>query len=79
MRKILDMVRLKVDTGLSDRKVSRSLRVSRSTVSEYVERFDRSGFTWPLSAEADHEALNVHFFGVGSRRQTWAGLFPTGR
>jgi hypothetical protein len=65
MRRILEVLRLKFDGGLSDRSTARSLRVPRSTVGDYVARFEMSGLQWPLSPDIDEEALERALFKRG--------------
>ena len=53
MRRVRDVLRLKLDGGLSDRQAGRSLGIPRTTVRDYVLRFQASGLAWPLPAEVD--------------------------
>lgn len=62
MRKIREVLRLKWELQLSDRKIARSLGVSRSTVAEYVRRAQEAGLTWPLVDELDDVALEGRLF-----------------
>jgi|HubBroStandDraft_6_1064221.scaffolds.fasta_scaffold354022_2 transposase len=48
MRKIKEVLRLKLHLGLTEREVARSCSMARSTVSQYVERAKEAGLTWPL-------------------------------
>ena len=43
MRKIRDVLRLRLGHGLSQRAIARSLGVSQAAVCEYLDRFHRSG------------------------------------
>ena len=59
MRKSREVLRLKFELDLSERQISKSTRVSRSTIAECLRRFAASGLSWPLPAEladADIEA-----------------------
>lgn len=59
MRKIREILRLKFELDLSDRQISRSTQVARSTISDYLRRFAVSGLSWPLPegmSEGDIEA-----------------------
>jgi DNA-binding NarL/FixJ family response regulator len=47
MRKIKELLRLDAE-GLSEREISRSLKLSRSTVQRYRQRAEEAGLTWPL-------------------------------
>ena len=46
MRKIKEVLRLKLDCGISEREISRSCSLSRSTVAEYVRRAIAAGMNW---------------------------------
>ena len=48
MRKLQELLRLRFDSGLSERAVARSLNISRSTVHDYLLRFAASGLGWPI-------------------------------
>lgn len=59
MRKVKDVLRLHYDSGFSDRKIARSLSVSRPVVKVTLDRFTASGLQWPAAGsltEADLEA-----------------------
>jgi len=62
MRKIKEILRLKWETKLGDRQVAKSCGVSRSTVSEYVNRARAAGLSWPLPDELDEETLAERLF-----------------
>ncbi|MGH7634271.1 MAG: helix-turn-helix domain-containing protein [Gemmatimonadaceae bacterium] len=57
MRKILDVLRLRLDAKLSDRQTARSLGVPRTTVRDYVGRFRASGLRWPVTEAMDEATL----------------------
>jgi transposase len=57
MRIILDILRLRLEAKLSERKAARSLGVPRTTVQDCVGRFRASGLAWPLAPEIDAVAL----------------------
>ena len=46
MRKIIEVPRLKLDCGISEREISRSCLISRSTVADYVSRATITGLKW---------------------------------
>jgi hypothetical protein len=48
MRKVREVLRLKFDGNLSNRKIGKSCCLGNSTVADYLERFRRSGLSWPL-------------------------------
>jgi len=47
MRKIKEVLRLKYDCNLSEREISRSCQVSRSTVADYRMKAKAAGISWP--------------------------------
>ncbi len=57
MRMIRDVLRLRLEAGLSERRAARSLGVPRSTVQDYCARFRASGLTWPLATALTDGAL----------------------
>ena len=59
MRKIREVLRLKFEHRLSERKIARSCNISRSTVSDYIGRFAVSGLQWPLPADLDETTLKT--------------------
>ncbi len=50
MRMIREVLRLKFECGLSDRQIAKSTGIARSSIGDYVWRFQDSGLVWPLSA-----------------------------
>ncbi len=55
MRKLREVIRLKLQGGLSGRAIARSCGVSSSTVGEYLGRIALAGLTWPLPPELDQD------------------------
>jgi len=62
MRKIKEVLRLKYETHLSNRKIATSCGIARSTVSEYLRRFECSSHSWPLPSQVDEVALGQALF-----------------
>lgn len=62
MRKIKDVLRLKFETDLSQRRIARSCQVSRPTVTEYLTRFAQAGLSWPAAAELDDATLERELY-----------------
>lgn len=56
MRKIKDVLRLK-QAGLTDRQIGRSLTLSHTTVSTYLQRAAEAGVSWPLAEGMEEEQL----------------------
>jgi len=61
MRKIKEALRLRAQ-GLSDRDISRSLNIARSTVQRYSSRAEAAGLGWPLSPELTESDLEARLF-----------------
>ncbi len=57
MRKVREILRLRLGGGLSTRQVADSCRVSVGTVSEYERRARAAGLGWPLPADLDDTGL----------------------
>lgn len=57
MRQVYEVLRLKWDPRLSERKIAQSLGISRPAVAEYVRRAQASGMSWPLPATCNEGAL----------------------
>jgi transposase len=57
------VLRLYFDLKLPQRQIARSIKLSQSTVSEYLDRFEKSGLGWPLPAGYDHQRLEEKLFG----------------
>lgn len=55
MRKIKEILRLKLETGLGYHKIARSCNVSTSTVHDVINRAKAAGLTWPLPEELQTE------------------------
>ena len=62
MRKTREVLRLKFELDLSDRQVSQSTQVSRSTISDYLRRFAVSGLIWPLPADMPDAEIDARLF-----------------
>jgi transposase len=62
MRKIREVLRLRLETGLSARQVAASLQLARSTVGEYERRFAAAGLIWPLPAALSDTELERRLF-----------------
>jgi len=64
MRKIRDVLRLRLGDQLSLRQVSLSLAIPHTTVADYVRRARAAGLiSWPLPEElADDDALEARLF-----------------
>jgi transposase len=57
MRKIREVLKLKLGGGLSDRQVAGALGISPATVGDLVRRASAAGITWPLAEDTGDDAL----------------------
>jgi hypothetical protein len=65
VRKIREVLRLKYESGLSNRAISGACHISNSTVGEYLRRAKAAGLGWPL-AELSEEELYAKLFPVSA-------------
>ena len=69
MRRVREMLRLRLDAGLSLQEVAFRSGLARSTLREMVGRFERSGLAWPLPLDLSDAGLEVRLYGdAGSKR-----------
>ena len=57
MRKIREVFRLKFDFDISNRQIAKSCKIARSTVAEYLLRFQQAALSWPLDQNLDDNQL----------------------
>ena len=62
MRQVREVLRLKHAAGLSERHIAGALRISRSTVAEYLRRAAVMGIAWPVPVGLDDAALEGQLF-----------------
>jgi IS30 family transposase len=62
MRKIKEILRLKWGLGLSARQVAASLRISHSTVGEYLKRAEQAGMDWAQVESMSEAAIAERLF-----------------
>jgi transposase len=62
MRKTKEVFRLKFDYHLSNRKIAESCLIARSTVAEYLFRFQQAALSWPLPEAMDDARLEELLF-----------------
>ena len=58
MRKIREVLRLKFDCALSGHQIAHSCQLSRSTVADYLCRFEKAGLSWPLPEDLSEADLS---------------------
>ena len=57
MRKVREILRLRLGVGLSAARVAKSCKVGKTTVLDYEKRFRQAGLSWPLPADVDDSFL----------------------
>jgi transposase len=62
MRKIRDVLRLRLASGLSQRVIARSVGLSQGAVCDYLDRARRAGLGWPLPEDLDDARLEALLF-----------------
>lgn len=67
MRRIREMLRLRLEQGLSQREVASSAGVSPSTVWDLLTRVKASGLSWPQMSVLDDATLGRRGLRQGSR------------
>ena len=67
MRKFKEVLRLKFDHQLTNRKIANSCAISHVTVGKYLDLAKRAGITWPLPDNIDDSQLEQRLHAKGSR------------
>ena len=62
MRKIREVLRLRLENDCTVRQISKSCDLGRGTVSDYLARASQAGLIWPLSEDLDDTALENLLF-----------------
>ena len=62
MRKIKEVLRLKLDCKLSKEKIALSVGIGDTTVERYLFRFNKSGLSWPLPDNMSEEELENRLY-----------------
>lgn len=62
MNEIKEVFRLKFELKQSNRSIAQSLGIGRSTVGDYVARFNKVGLSWPLPADMSHSQIMNQLF-----------------
>jgi hypothetical protein len=69
MRRVREMLKLRLDAGLPLQEVALRSGIARSTLREMVGRFEASGLAWPLPLDLSDAELEVRLYGdAGSKR-----------
>ncbi|ERS85695.1 hypothetical protein Q667_03505 [Marinobacter sp. C1S70] len=62
MRKIRELLRLRLDAGLSIRQISASTKTSVGAIQKLLARADTLEITWPLPKDLDDGRLAAMFY-----------------
>jgi transposase len=62
MRKIRDILRLRLAAGLSIRQIKASTRVSIGSIQKLLSQAEQLGLSWPLPDELDDNQLAQLFY-----------------
>lgn len=62
MKSVREVLRLKLDCHLSARQIARTSGFARSTVANYLSRFEACGVSWPLPAGMSDGQLETLLF-----------------
>ena len=62
MRKIIEVLRLHHEGGLSHREIARAISASPTTVGEILRRAKQCGVTWPLPAALSEAGLEAQLY-----------------
>jgi len=62
VRKIKEVIRLKYECGISEREISRSCQISRSTVADYIGRAAAAGLNWNEASTLTPTQLEERLF-----------------
>jgi transposase len=76
MRKIRELLRLKFESGLSIRQISKSLRIGVGSAHDYLARVRVAGLSWPLPEDLTEEQLEARLFPAPVTRAADARPLP---
>ena len=62
VHKIKEVLRLHYEKGFSTRQIAKSLSIGRSTVQDYLDRAQRVGLNWSLTANLDETSLEHRLY-----------------
>lgn len=66
MRTIREVLRLKWEKHLPNKRIAESCNIARSTVRDYLSRAEQASLSWPLPPELDDSLLETMIFTVQS-------------
>src|SRR5690349_20490553 len=69
MRKVREILRLKISAGLSHKAIARSLGIAASTVRATVDRARVEGLSWPIPDDLTDAVLEDRLYGRAGTKQ----------
>jgi transposase len=76
MRKFKEVLRLKYDHHLTNRKIAKSCAMSHVTVGKYLDLAKHAGITWPLRDDIDDSQLEHRLYANVSRPPSVKPIMP---
>ena len=76
MRKLRDLLRLRLDAGLSYRQINASTKASIGTIQKALARAEELELTWPLPPELDDNQLAGLFYPKADTRSSSRHQLP---
>ena len=70
MKKIREVIRLRLSHGSSVRQIAAACGIGRGTVSEYLARIESSGLTWPSAGDLTEAQLAARLFPAAGAQAT---------
>ena len=77
MRKFKEVLRLKFDHHLTNRKIAKSCAISHVTVGKYLDLAKRAGVTWPLPDDIDDSQLEQRLYAKAPRPAFCKPVMPS--
>ncbi|MCP3920463.1 MAG: IS21 family transposase [bacterium] len=62
MHKVREVLRLRLSAGLCDRQIARCLKISPTTVGDYLKRAESANLRWPQPEDLDDDELERRLF-----------------
>ena len=69
MRRVRELLRLRLDAGLPAQQAAVRMGVARSTLREMQSRFEKSGLPWPLPLDLTDVELEARLYGEAGTKQ----------
>jgi len=70
MRKVKQILRLKMEAGLSNRAIARAYKVGRETIRDYLIRAHEAGVGWEQLCEMDEGSIEELLFPTGGSKRS---------